>query len=154
MSSLASVACKRTLWQVFIRVYRLGPSFVNCCPSSLLSGSTLPSPPSLCQSTAYTDSVWLRGGGGSWVLLEAIFQRSLALCIWPDSEPTKLPHHAKQKLKRGGDLRQINTWRKVPLKVNFFRRRHCQYSHLVHGWNHDDLFCGWNRKRITLMLRL
>ncbi len=41
------------------------PSFVNCCPSSsnLLSGSTLP-PPSLCQSTVYTDSVWLGGGGG------------------------------------------------------------------------------------------
>ncbi len=41
------------------------PSFVNCCRSNLLSGSTLTdSPPSLCQSTVYTDSVRLRGVGG------------------------------------------------------------------------------------------
>jgi len=43
---------------VFIRVYRLEiqacwyfrPSFVKCCLSPLLSGSTLLSPPSLCES--------------------------------------------------------------------------------------------------------
>ncbi len=43
-------------------------SFVNCCPSNLLSGSLLPPlPPSLCQSRVYrihyTDSVWLGGVG-------------------------------------------------------------------------------------------
>jgi hypothetical protein len=42
-----------------------------------------------------------------------------ALCILPDSEPTKLPYHPKQKPKREGGLRQINTCFKVPLQVNF-----------------------------------
>ncbi len=42
-------------------------------------------------------------GWGCWVLMETIFCRSLSLCIWPDSEPTKLlDHHAKQKTRRGG----------------------------------------------------
>jgi hypothetical protein len=49
-----------------------------------------PSHPSQNQSTVYTDSMWLGGGGGCWVVLEAIFCRSLTLCFWPDSEPTKL----------------------------------------------------------------
>ncbi len=49
---LKKLTCKGTLRQVFIRVYRMEiyiqtcwyfrPSFVNCCPSNLLSGSTLP----------------------------------------------------------------------------------------------------------------
>ncbi len=42
---------------------------------------------------------------------------SLHLCIWPDSEPTKLLENPKPR--RGGGLRQINTRRKVPLQVNF-----------------------------------
>ncbi len=55
MSSSKKLACKGTLRKVFIRVYRLEgiqscwyfrPSFVNCCPTNLLSGSTLrPTPP-------------------------------------------------------------------------------------------------------------
>ncbi len=91
------------------------PNFVNCCTSNILSGSTLPPPrpPSLCQSTEYTDSAWQGGGGGCWVLLETIFCRSLTLSIWPDSEPTKLLYHPKQKPRRGGGLRQINTCRRV-----------------------------------------
>ncbi len=36
---------------------------MNCCPSNLLSGSTLSPPSSLCQSTVYTDNK-LGGGGG------------------------------------------------------------------------------------------
>ncbi len=45
-------------------------------------------------------------------------------CFWPDSEPTKLLDHPKQKPRRGGGLRQINTSQKVPLQVDFLRRRH------------------------------
>ncbi len=50
---LKKLTSKETLRQVFIRVYRLEiklvmlvfrPSFVNCCPSNLLSGSTSPFP--------------------------------------------------------------------------------------------------------------
>jgi hypothetical protein len=33
----------------------------------------------------------------------------------------KLLNHPKLKPRRGGGLRQINTCRKVPLQVNFFR---------------------------------
>ncbi len=44
-------------------VFRL--SFVNYCPSNLLSGSSPPPlPPSQSQGTVYTDSVWLAGGAG------------------------------------------------------------------------------------------
>ncbi len=70
---LKKLTCKGTLRQGFIRVYRLGiqsvllvfrPSFVNCCTSNLLSGSTLP--PSL--HTVKVSTVYLfkqgRGGGG------------------------------------------------------------------------------------------
>jgi hypothetical protein len=60
-----------------------------------------------------------RGG-----LLETIFCRSFTLCFWPDSEPTKLLDHPKQKPSRGGGLRQINTCLKVPLQVNFLRWQH------------------------------
>ncbi len=85
-------------------------------------------PPFLCQRAVqypilYTDSVWL---GGGWGVLspETIFCRSFTLCIWPDSEPTKLLDHPKQKPRREGGLRQINTCRKVSLQVHFFRWRH------------------------------
>jgi hypothetical protein len=40
----------------------------------------------------------------------------LAKICSADSEPTKLLDHSKQKPKRGGVLRQINTCRKVPLQ--------------------------------------
>ncbi len=94
-------------------------------PSNLLSGSTPPTfPPSQCQSAVYKDSVWLGGGEGCWVLLETIFCRSLTLCIWPDSEPTKLLDHPKRKPKKGRGRRRINTCRKVPFQVNFYRWRH------------------------------
>ncbi len=69
------------------------------------------SPPSLCQSTE-----WLGVGAGGvescW--RPCIFCRSLTLCISPDSKPPKLLDHLKQKPRRGGGLRQINTCRKVP----------------------------------------
>jgi hypothetical protein len=76
-------------------------SFVNCCPTNLLSGSTPPPPAPFPLS---------------------ILCWSLTVYIWTDSEPTKLLDHAQQKPRRGGGLRQINTCcRKVSFKVNFFR---------------------------------
>ncbi len=95
------------------------PSFVNYCPTSLLSGST----PSVSKYSMYRQCVTGRGWR-CWVLLETIFFRSLTLCIWPDSEPTKLLDYTKLKPRWEGGLRQINTSCKVPLQVNFFRWRH------------------------------
>ncbi len=60
---------------------------------------------------------------GYWVLLDIIFCKSLTLCIWPNSEPTKLIDNPKQKPRRDGGL-QINTCRQVPLQVNFVGWRH------------------------------
>ncbi len=134
---LKKLTCKGTLRQVFIRVYRLEihsvmlvfrPSFANCCPSNLLSGSTPPTPTSPFPVWISIHVLYIRipcvRGRGFGVLLETIFCRTLTLCIWPDSEPTKLLHHPKQKLRRGRGLRQINTCGKVPFQVNFFRWRH------------------------------
>jgi hypothetical protein len=104
MSSSKKLTCKGTLRQVFIRVYRLEIQSVML--------------------VLVLASVWLEGGRGCWVLLETIFRRSLTLCIWPDSEPTKLPDRYKQKPGRGGGLRQVNACLKVLLQVNFFRWRH------------------------------
>ncbi len=55
------------------------------------------------------------GGGSDCV--ESI-HRSYTLCIWPDSEPTKLLYHPKQQPRR----RQKNTCRQVPLQVDFFKK--------------------------------
>jgi hypothetical protein len=66
--------CKGMEIQSVILIFR--PSFVNYCPSNLISSS--PYPPSLCQSTVFTDSVWLGGGWGvlspvgDYILLEFI----------------------------------------------------------------------------------
>ncbi len=102
--------------------------FIHLCELLALTLSLVylhPLPPrSVSKSTVYTENVWLGGGGGCWVLLESIFCRGLTLCIWPDSEPTKLLDHHKQKPRMGGILRKINTCREVPFQVNFFRWRH------------------------------
>jgi hypothetical protein len=66
---LKKLTCKGTLRQVFIRVYILEwrysqscwyfqPSFVNCCPSKLRSGSTLPPTSSLpCVKVQFMQTV-------------------------------------------------------------------------------------------------
>ncbi len=82
----------------FIRVYRpdsqscwyFRPSFVNWCPSNLLSGSPPLLPPFPVSKYKYIQKKcgW-EGGEWRWALLETIFC-SLRLCIWPDSGPTKL----------------------------------------------------------------
>ncbi len=47
--------------------------------------------------------------------------RSYTLCIRPDSEPTTLLYHPKQKPRRGGPQtdKHLPTYRQVPLQVNF-----------------------------------
>ncbi len=126
----------RPLRKVFIRVYRLEiqscwyfrPSFVYCCPTNLLSGSTLrPTTPfPVSKYSIYRQCVAGRERGvlshvGDHIV--TIFCRILTHCIWPDSEPTKLLDHPKKNYE-GRGLRQINTCRNVPLQVNFFRWRH------------------------------
>ena len=92
---------------VFNRVYRLeiqsvmlvfSTTLVNCCPSNLLSELPQPSPTSQSKRTVYTGSVW--GDVELCCRPYSIFCRSLTLCFWPDSEPTKLLHHPKQKWPR------------------------------------------------------
>jgi hypothetical protein len=72
---LKKFTCIGTLRQVFIRVYKLlirslmlvfRPSFVNCFPSDLLSGSSLPPPPLPCVNKyyiVYTFAMCKLGGG-------------------------------------------------------------------------------------------
>ncbi len=64
------------------------------------------------------------GVGVCWVVLETIFCRSLTLCSWPDSEPTKLLHTPNKTLGGEGSTDRLNSCRKVPLQVNIFRQRH------------------------------
>ncbi len=82
------------------------PSFVNYCPSNLLSGSPPPLPKVKVQYTVYrvqTVCGWKVGVG----VLSCVHILQL--------------YQPKQKLRRGGGLRQINTCRKVPLQVNCSR---------------------------------
>jgi hypothetical protein len=69
-------------WRSSQSCWYFPPSFLNCCPSNLLSGTTLsPLPPS-CVKVHYLQTVcgW-EGVGGCCVQLETIFCRSLTLCI-------------------------------------------------------------------------
>ncbi len=63
------VHCTETLRQVFIRRYSQSclyfrPSFVNCCPSNLLSGSTLPPSPFPVSKYCICRQCVAGGGGG------------------------------------------------------------------------------------------
>jgi hypothetical protein len=108
---LKKLTCKETLWQVFLRVYRLEiqsvmlvfrPSFVNYCPTNHLSGS--PPPPLPCVKIQYLQTIcgWegARGGGVVELCWRSHLQ-NLTLCIWPDSEPGTLLDHPIQNL--GGE---------------------------------------------------
>ncbi len=115
---LKKLTCKETLRQVFSRVFKMEIQSVMLVFSTQLC--------ELCNLLS-------RSSGGCWVLLETIFCRNLTLCLWPDSEPTKLLNHSKQKPRRGGRLRQINTCGKVYLHVNFFRWRHFALVSTLHS---------------------
>jgi hypothetical protein len=105
MSSSKKFNCKWTLRQVFIKVYGLEIHSVMLVFSTQLC-ELLPLLPSLWFNSSpsslvnkYTVNMYTVCKG---VLLETIFCRSLTLCIWPDSEPTKLLHHPKQNPRRWG----------------------------------------------------
>ncbi len=111
MSSSKKLTCKGTLQPVFIRVYRLElyslpcwyfrPSFVNCCPSNLLSGSTSPPFP-VSKYSIHRQCVDGRGWGFC-VLLETIFCRSLTLYLTrPRTYKIATVDHTKQKPRREG----------------------------------------------------
>ncbi len=89
---LKKLTCKGIFRQAFIRVYRLERQSVmlvfstrlcKLLPLQAFSLVHLPPPPSLCQSTLYTDSVWLGRGLGvlSCVGDHILQSRSLSLCI-------------------------------------------------------------------------
>ncbi len=102
----------------------LKPSFKICTlpiaplPFSLVQLSPLP-----CVKN-YTVHMYIvhytLWAGWYGVLLDSKLYRSYSLCIWPDSEPTKLQDLPKQKPGRRGGLRRIKTCRKVLLQVDFF----------------------------------
>jgi hypothetical protein len=62
------------------------------------------------------------GGGGIWLCGKNI--QELYTVYLARFRPTELLYHPKQKHRRGGGLRQINTCRQVPLQVNFLKSRH------------------------------
>ncbi len=73
-------------------------------------------PPPLPPSCGW-EGVW----GGSWVVLETIFCRSLTLCSDQIENLQNCFTTPKQKPRRGGGHRQVNTCRKVSLQVIFLR---------------------------------
>jgi hypothetical protein len=96
-------------WRCIHSLFVFLTQLMNCCPHRLrnytcvllplyctfaLTSSPLPPFPmySICRQCVI---VW--GGGGCWNVLWTIFCRSYTLCFWPDSEPTKLLHHPRQK---------------------------------------------------------
>ncbi len=94
------------------------------------------------RSTVRIYTVCNGGGGEGGIGLcvqHILLYMSCTLCIWPDSEPTKLLYHPRQKKnRRGGSLRHINTCRQIPLLVNFKKIQHLglEYiSYFVHEVN-------------------
>ncbi len=112
--------CGRCLsdWRYSQSCWYFRPSVVNCCPLTFSLGQLSPSPLSCIQNI---QTVYGWGGGGVLSPVETILCRSLTLRIWPDEKPTRLLDHPKQKPRRGGGLRQINTCREVPFHANFLR---------------------------------
>ncbi len=68
--------------------------------------------------TVYTDSVWLGGSGGMFNCVGDHILQEINTLLLTRFRPYKIA--TKQKPRRGGGLRQINTCRRVPLQVNFY----------------------------------
>ncbi len=109
-------------YSLTVGIFDPGLWMMNYCPSNLLSGSPPPPFPLPCVKIQYIQAVccWLWGWGEGVESCERPYSADLTFCIWSDSESKILLDHPKQKLRRGGGLRQIKTCRKVPLQVNIF----------------------------------
>jgi hypothetical protein len=53
-------------------------------------------------------------------------------------QPSKLLYHPKQKPRRGGGLRKINTCRQIPLNVNFLEK-HLGFGVFIVIWSMVNL---------------
>ncbi len=89
-------------------------------PLLYLLSDLLPPPP--LPNVQYTQTVCDCGGEGCWNVLWTIFCRSFTLCFWPDSEPTKLLHHPKQKWPVKTTLKVLTNEKRGGLKVVAFDR--------------------------------
>ncbi len=100
-------------WRYSKSGWYFGPSFVNYCSSNLVN---LPPPlSSQSQSTLFTDSVWLGGGGGVLSCVGDHILQEFNTLFLTRFRTYKIARPPKQKPRRGGSLSQINTCRKVPL---------------------------------------
>ncbi len=98
MSSLLHGVIEFISWRYSQSCWYFRPSFVNYCPSG----------PPFPKSKYIIYRQFVAG---------TIFCRGLKLCIWPDSEPTKLPYHPKQKPRRGGGPLLVNFYEKADYRV-------------------------------------
>ncbi len=89
-----------------------------------------------CPSIAFS-LVQPQSNGGCWVLLETFFWRSLTLCIWPDSEPTKLLDHPKQNLRGEGSLLQTDKH----LPQSHFTGKFCWMTTFCFRVYHEPTHC-------------
>ncbi len=78
------------------------------------------------------------GGGGEGekgIGLCGEYLQKLYTVYSPDSEPTNLLYHPKQKPMRGGGLRQINNCGQIPLQVNFKKIRSLGFGVFIVIWS-------------------
>ncbi len=97
-------------WRYSHSCWYFRTSFVNNCPSNLLSGS--PPPPKVKVQYIQTVCGW-EGVGPGGALLSCAGDhippyRSLPLCFWPDSEPTTLLHYTTPNKNLGGEGAQTD----------------------------------------------
>ncbi len=111
-------------WRYSQSCWHFRPSFVNYCPSNLLSGSPPPPFPCVKKYGINIQFVAVRG----WRLLgpvgDHILQEFNTLYL-KRFRTYKTARALQTKLRKEGGLRQINTCRKVPLQVQFLETTFC-----------------------------
>ncbi len=121
------IECIPIDWRYSQPCWYFRPSFVNYCPSNLLSSLWFTSP-TLPPFPKSMYIIYRQCVAGMWCgVVELCLRQEFNTLFWPDSEPTKLLYHPKQKPRRGGGFRQINTCRKVPYRSIFLNNEylHC-----------------------------